>query len=145
MATTKRIILLSPFVIPTGLFVDTCSEVHIAGPGSAEPHAHLASEAVEPRFFRRCIFQGGWVWFFFGSPKQKWLQLPGLGQEGSGVLQAQGKLVGTKRKKQNLPPNCWILSSIPLSPAKPKGVQHFLAQDLGLTVSSKLCKPSSLL
>lgn len=44
MAIIKRIILLSLFVIPTGLFVDTCSKVHIAsrgktaaGRGSAEP------------------------------------------------------------------------------------------------------------
>lgn len=93
------------------------------------------------------VFFGAGCFFFFGFPKQKRLQIPRLGQEGSGVLQAQGKLVGTKRKKRNLPPNCCreLFSFSPISPAKPKGVQHLLARDLGLTVSSELCKPSSLL
>lgn len=111
-------------------------------------HAHLASEAVETRFCR-CGFWGGVLGGFFGGyPNQKWLQLPGLGREGSGTPQAQGKLVGTKRKQRNLPPNRWILtgsSSLPILPEKPKGVRLLLAQNLGLTASAELCKASSWL
>lgn len=115
MVTIKRIILLSPFVIPMRLVVDTCSEVHIAGRGkpaaghrSAEPSTPCLRSRGDPASstavcFGVCV--GG-----VGSPKQKRLQLPGLGREGSGVPQAQSKLMGTKRRKRNLLPNCWILT-----------------------------------
>lgn len=154
MVTIKRIILLSPFVIPTGLFVDTCFQAHIAsrgkpaaGHGSAEPCTPCLRSCGDPLL---PLWILGWVfWVFLGGyPNQKWLQLPGLGREGSGTPQAQGKLVGTKRKKRNLPPNCWILmgsSSLPILPAKPKGVRQLLARNLGLTASTELCKASSRL
>lgn len=84
MVTIKRIILLSPFVILKGFFVDTCSEVHIAGRGKpaaghrpAEPCTPCLRSHGEAFLPPLCVL--GWVLIFFGSPKQKQLQLPGLG------------------------------------------------------------------
>lgn len=148
MVIIKRIILLSPFVIPTGLFVDTCSKVHIAsrgktaaGHGSAEPCTSCLPSRGELLLLPPKLFGVG---FFYLAP-DPWAGVGGI-RCAAGIRQR-----GEDQKKEEEPstklwdPYREIFFSIPVSPTKSKGSQDLLAQDLGLKVNAELFKPSSLL
>ena len=154
MVTIKRIILLSPFVIPMRLVVDTCSEVHIAGRGkpaaghrSAEPSTPCLRSRGDPASSTAVCFGvggGGWL------PKTEAAPAPWAGAGGIWCAAGTEQADGDQKKEEKpsaklLDPYRELFSSIPISPAKPKGVERLLARDLGLTVSPEFCKPSPLL
>ena len=111
-------------------------------------HPHLASEAVEtPLLPLLCVL--GWGAFFW-LPKTEAAPAPWAGTGGIWCVAGTEQADGDQKKEEKpsaklLDPYRELFSSIPISPAKPKGVEHLLARDLGLTVSPEFCKPSPLL
>lgn len=112
--------------------------------------ARLASEAVEIRFFPCCggfFVVLGFGFFLLSKPEAAPAPWAGVGA----ICVAGTRQAGRNQKNEEKPstelldPYRELFSPIPISPAKPKGVQPLLARDLGLTVSSQLCKPSPLL
>lgn len=93
MVIIRRIISLSPFVIPAGRA--GCGHV-LPGAGDSRDRHLLSLSSLGTRCSHHC---GA----FLGSPKEKRIQVPGVGCEGSTGME---QLMGTQRR--NLLPNCWI-------------------------------------